>query len=381
MIKIIKTSFVFLLVISTLLIPFLYWRDVSSFYRLKQEKHRSNKIRNQTNLKYKLLKNETLSQQDIEHWMIQREEIYSKDKERIREVCKRYSVPARKIIDKMFLKVDHYHKLALCTHPKVGSTTWRTHLKDILPNNIREKLTQKFGQRSLMAITSDGKWILDNYFSITKSDVTGGLGDWLAPITVNNFLKRDRFLSFSFVRHPYERLVSAYNDKIDQHEKKTNFKMISSAKKALYEKLLNNDYSFSSFVNLVLYEYRTSCFPGKTQTSYKLPTNYHNKNCENKVNAHWRPFVFECSYCDINYDLIGRMETWNEDFNYIIRKAGLEKLLPLQQDDSLHYHSSKQNTEKMTKAYFSKLSKKQKEDLYHMFRMDFDMFNYDPKIY
>ena len=84
MIKVIKTSFVFLLVISTLFIPFLYWRDVSSFYRSKQEKHNSNKIRNQTNLKYKLLKNETLSQQDDEHWMSQREEMYLKEKERIR---------------------------------------------------------------------------------------------------------------------------------------------------------------------------------------------------------------------------------------------------------------------------------------------------------
>ena len=35
----------------------------------------------------------------------------------------------------------------------------------------------------------------------------------------------------------------------------------------------------------------------------------------------------------------------------------------------------------MTKEYFSKLNKKQKEALYHMYRMDFELFNYDPNIY
>ena len=80
------------------------------------------------------------------------------------------------------------------------------------------------------------------------------------------------------------------------------------------------------------------------------------------------------------------METWNDDLNYIIRKRGLEKVLPLRKT-SLAHHASKeymhQSTEEMAKEYFNTLSQKQKENLrvYHMFRLDFEMFNYDPKIY
>ena len=90
-----------------------------------------------------------------------------------------------------------------------------------------------------------------------------------------------------------------------------------------------------------------------------------------KVDVHWRPFTFHCSYCDINYDLIGRMETWNDDLNYIIRNRGLEKDLKVSADKN----PSTLSTKEMTREYFDTLSKKQKEDLYHMFRVDFEMFN------
>ena len=98
-----------------------------------------------------------------------------------------------------------------------------------------------------------------------------------------------------------------------------------------------------------------------------------------------RPFGLKCSYCDINYDFIGRLKTWNDDVSYIIRKRGLEKVLPLQKACNFKHHSAKkerdQSTKQMTKEYFSKLNKKQKEALYHMYRMDFELFNYDPNIY
>ena len=62
-------------------------------------------------------------------------------------------------------------------------------------------------------------------------------------------------------------------------------------------------------------KYRTSCYPNNTPTS-RISTNLADENCEDKIDEHWRPFTFQCSYCDINYDLIGRMETWNDDIKY-----------------------------------------------------------------
>ena len=74
------------------------------------------------------------------------------------------------------------------------------------------------------------------------------------------------------------------------------------------------------------------------------------------------------------------METWSDDLEYIIRKKGLEKFLQSEDSDSIH-HSTKGKTQKTARAYFSKLTSKQRVDLYNMFHMDFEMFNYDPTPY
>jgi hypothetical protein len=49
------------------------------------------------------------------------------------------------------------------------------------------------------------------------------------------------------------------------------------------------------------------------------------------INEHWRPFYARCSYCDITYNVIGRVETFEEDFRYILLKQNLTNILPLKQ--------------------------------------------------
>ena len=74
------------------------------------------------------------------------------------------------------------------------------------------------------------------------------------------------------------------------------------------------------------------------------------------------------------------METFDEDLKYIVQKKGLEKILRLD-TSGMNHHSTIGSTEKMTKDYFSKLTKKQGDDLYKMYHLDFEMFNYDPRPY
>ena len=44
--------------------------------------------------------------------------------------------------------------------------------------------------------------------------------------------------------------------------------------------------------------------------------NFKNFHC-NQVDVHWRPFYLRCAYCDINYDFIGRMESFENDVRYV----------------------------------------------------------------
>ena len=305
-------------------------------------------------------------------WMNEKEKKYKKDRERIQEICKKYNITSRKKIDKGFLLVDRNHKMAFCWHAKVGSSTLNTHLKHLIPTKIQEKLIKQSGMTPY-EIDQPLSKKFRNYYIISENDVLGGSRGKIPPYLINNFIISNNILTASFVRHPFERLVSAYNDKFGGNDIKITWTNV-------YQEWFKNEKSFSRFVNLVLYEYRRSCYPDKTQ-ALRLRTNWFNDTCEDKINKHWRPFGFQCSYCDVSYDLIGRLETWNDDINYIIRKRGLEQVLPLQNANSSHRHASRHNTKEMTKEYFNTLSQKQKEDLYHMFRLDFEMFNYDPNIY
>jgi len=108
--------------------------------------------------------------------------------------------------------------------------------------------------------------------------------------------------------------VSAYVDKVLQ---RSEYK---------YQPLEGLD--FSSFVNHVLNEYKES----GCQKSYNLP-------CFN-IDVHWRPFNARCLYCDIPYNVIGRVETFEEDVQYILLKQNLTDIISLN-SSSLHTHKSK----------------------------------------
>ena len=45
---------------------------------------------------------------------------------------------------------------------------------------------------------------------------------------------------------------------------------------------------------------------------------------------HWDKFTYRCSYCDFQYSMIGRTETFDQDVKYILLKANLTTEIPLE---------------------------------------------------
>ena len=70
--------------------------------------------------------------------------------------------------------------------------TWLGHLKNLLPINVQKRL--KFLHRGVPSF-------FKSHFKKPEN------------ITLENYLKDKKFFVFSFVRHPFDRLVSAYLDK------------------------------------------------------------------------------------------------------------------------------------------------------------------------
>jgi len=105
---------------------------------------------------------------------------------------------------------------------------------------------------------------------------------WLAEATI----------SFSMVRHPFERLVSAYENKVVKAPG-----LYKTLQKELNEQFGN--LSFTSFAKMIIERGAKVCSaPGKSTCTF---------------NGHWRPFVSRCAYCTTNYTLIAKFETFKED--------------------------------------------------------------------
>ena len=108
-------------------------------------------------------------------------------------------------------------------------------------------------------------------------------------------------MSFSIVRHPFERLASAYQNKfVDCNN--------SICKK--YAKNLEVHYgenSFGKFVQMILDQSEKNC--------QQL------NNC--KLDNHWKPFISRCAYCDVRYSVIAKAETIEEDQKYIGHMANV----------------------------------------------------------
>ncbi len=104
------------------------------------------------------------------------------------------------------------------------------------------------------------------------------------------------YYTFSFVRHPLRRAVSAYVDKIigNKPQKKEIL-----AKLGVDEEQLAHPVSFNEFVKVIIQQRPES------------------------LNPHWRPQVYNI-YPDIcRFDFIGKLESFNEDFENVKRAIGL----------------------------------------------------------
>lgn len=135
------------------------------------------------------------------------------------------------------------------------------------------------------------------------------------------------FFTFSFVRHPFDRLVSAYKDK---------FLNVQDPGYAFRSELLLKSFGSITFENFCHFVIEDLNRFNKCKKSSRK------KKCH-QVDVHWRPFYQRCAYCDIKYDFIGRMETFNDDVKELIQKANLTSVIKME-EASLQSHRTAKNS-------------------------------------
>ncbi|XP_057367487.1 uncharacterized protein LOC130688523 [Daphnia carinata] len=90
--------------------------------------------------------------------------------------------------------------------------------------------------------------------------------------------------------------------------------------------------------------------------------------------SHWVPFHRYCSPCSVFYDVIGKLETAFDDFQYIWEKTGLETKFPVPWIN--HKTLPSKSKIALEKKYYSSLPRELILRFYDAFRMDFELFDY-----
>ena len=213
-------------------------------------------------------------------------------------------------------------KLLYCVTPKAASRQWRGMLQKFPGGNMR---LNRFSREQR-------KQILETYFK------------------------------FTFVREPFERILSAYKDKfvyprsVDQRILKYHGREIlknfrPNASQNALEQL--NDITFREFI-----EY--------------LVTKGSNRSTP-VMDWHWDNYVNICGMCTINYDFIGHFENFNQDLSDFKEAAGLSP----EQAKLFNVHATNQSdTTASMLSYYSQIPLEWIVSLGRIFRANFEMFGY-----
>ncbi|KAL9965113.1 hypothetical protein ACROYT_G028866 [Oculina patagonica] len=170
------------------------------------------------------------------------------------------------------------------------------------------------------------------------------------------------YFKFTFVREPFERILSAYKDKfvyprkfdrpmLELHGREILKNFRPDASQSALEQL--NDITFREFI-----EY--------------LVTKGSNRSTP-VMDWHWDNYVNICGMCAINYDFIGHYETFDQDLSDFKVAA---RLSPEQAKVFNAHASNKSDTASSIISYYSQIPSEWINILGEMFRANFEMFGY-----
>lgn len=170
-----------------------------------------------------------------------------------------------------------------------------------------------------------------------------------------------RALRFIIVRHPFTRLLSAYRDKmttLTPLPPTFNFRQLQLDIIKRYRREPTADSSpfptFEEFVQYVI----DSTAPLKTLQDWRTVV------C-------WTPYWARCGVCAHDFQLIMKIETLDEDEQFLVTLADLAELKKVKE-----WRHSAGNGINTTKRYFQQLSTQQMHQLYQQYQLDFQMFGY-----
>ena len=265
------------------------------------------------------------------------------------------------ILRRFLLLTEPTRKMAYCDVPKSASQTWRDtfcRMNAIKWNNRHDCHNVLYSKHSLR--------------STRRVE--------LAQLNDLNIVK------FMFVRHPLERLASAYNEKFVTPMDKSCVIREKDTDVPKYDAYINhmrhyqtrhmNMNSSNACLADCSNEFKFSCF-----VEYVLVATENGETLPNLgKDIHWWPYTEICSVCKIHYDFIGHVEDFQDDLQLLLDKfpdnAALMELY--EQKKKIHCQTNCNGTDKDAYLkYFHQLTKATILRLYQRYKNDFELGGYE----
>ncbi|XP_077050806.1 carbohydrate sulfotransferase 8 isoform X2 [Siphateles boraxobius] len=256
----------------------------------------------------------------------------------VREVCGKYRSNISRTITPHHVSriyVEDRHKLLYCEVPKAGCSNWKRVLMVLagVANSTRE--------------INHVSVHYDNHLKRLDSFDRQGISKRLETYT-----------KVLFVREPMERLVSAFRDKFESP----------------------NSYYHPVFGKPIISKYRVNASQSALKTGSGVTFRefiHYLLDVHRPVgmDIHWEATNQLCSPCHLHYDFIGKVETLEEDANFVLRKIGAPENLTYPSFKDGNPKAARTSTQ-ITQHYFSQLNASERQRAYDFYYMDYLMFNY-----
>ena len=245
-------------------------------------------------------------------------------------------------------------KLTWCPVLKASSRSWRRFLFDV--DGGRKSAFAKAIVRATAAV----------------KDVSSVLTDAISrPLTVKDATLTSK--SVLITRHPFDRLVSAFRDKLERSHQGGFYHdafgrdIVNEFRPRAVEKFGASHFAPDNNFGAPLAE------KGRRDANYPIFwefVQYLRRLDHRRFDEHWLPISVFCSVCEIDYRFIFRFEAMSTEVTW------LKKLLDPKNAVNFEW-GKRHEVDNITEAYMATLSSEDIEALNALFKDDFIMFGYE----